>query len=34
MLRDLAASKGAPVAWVPMELVATIAGGASVLLNA
>lgn len=31
---DLAASKGAPVAWVPMELVVTNAGGASVLMNA
>ena len=31
---ELAASKGAPVAWVPQELVATNAGGAAVLANA
>lgn len=31
---DLASSKGAPVAWQPMELVVTNAGGASVLMNA
>jgi iron(III) transport system substrate-binding protein len=31
---DLAKSRGAPVAWVPMELVATNAGGAAVLATA
>lgn len=31
---DLAASKGAPVAWIPHELVATNAGGAAVMANA
>lgn len=31
---DLAASKGAPIAWAPMELVATNAGGAAVVANA
>lgn len=31
---DLAATRGAPVVWVPMELVATNAGGAAVLANA
>lgn len=31
---DLAASKGAPVAWAPQDLVATNAGGAAVVANA
>jgi ABC-type Fe3+ transport system substrate-binding protein len=31
---NVAARKGAPVAWVPMELVVTNAGGAAVYANA